>query len=212
MPGYIFWPLFLAFVYLLFSARRLKDSERVIVFHRGKAEKVVGPGLVVVWQCLQKGVKVDVAPRTLPLPTVTFGGGGSSLVIGTYTYHVHDAMQAVTNTFDAHQATSERMRNSLNWVLSRATIKESMGDLGGLRKRVIDHVNSGTNTWGVTVTDVSLKNLHLPMQVLHMIGALPDFLVSGLTLATKSIPGKSLHDFEPESVIGSRHFFGENLR
>lgn len=203
MSGFSFWLFFLLFVYVLFSTRRLKDSERMVVFHKGKAVRVVAPGmeispglvvgrgLVVVCLFIEKGVRVDMAPRTLPLPAVTFGEGGNSLVSGTYTYHVHDAMQAVTNTFDAHQATSERMRTSLNWILSRATIKESIGDLSGLRKRIIDHANSGTNTWGVTVTEVTLTNLALPLQVLRMIGAAPQYIARGLALATTRVPGKS---------------------
>lgn len=209
MPGEIFWPLLLVGVFLLYSARRVPDTERLVVFNLGQVSKVLGPGLVFVWPFFQLAKRINIVPRSLPLPTVTMDGAvKQSIVTGTYSYLIDDPMKAVTETFDAHDATAQLVGNVLNSVLAQCTVRESVGDLKALERRCLDLINRSSKTWGVTVTEITLRDLHLPVQVLRLVAALPGQLAVSLTADVGAVPGKPSGEETPDSALVIDYKFG----
>lgn len=209
MPGEIFWPLLLVGVFLLYAARRVPDTERLVVFHLGRASKVVGPGLVFVWPFLQMARKINIVPRSMPLPAVTLDGAAKqSIVSGTYSYVIDDPMKAVTETFDAHDATAQLVGSVLNSVLPQCTVRESVGDLRALERRCLDFVNRSARTWGVTVTEINLRDLKLPVQLLYLVAALPTQLAASLTADVGTLPEKPSGEETPDGAPVIDYKFG----
>lgn len=209
MPGEIFWPLLLVGVFLLYAARRVPDTERLVVFHLGRASKVVGPGLVFVWPFLQMARKINIVPRSMPLPAVTLDGAAKqSIVSGTYSYVIDDPMKAVTETFDAHDATAQLVGSVLNSVLPQCTVRESVDDLRALERRCLDLVNRSARTWGVTVTEINLRDLKLPVQLLYLVAALPTQLAASLTADVGTLPEKPSGEETPDGAPVIDYKFG----
>lgn len=203
MPGVIFWPLLIVGVFLLFSARRVPESKRLVVFSLGQAKNVIGPGLVFVWPFFQLAKQIDVAPRSLPLPTVTINDDDQqTLVPGTYSYLVHDPMKAVTATFDAHDATAQLVATVVKTVLSQCTVRESLRDLRSVERRCVDLVNKSASTWGVTVIEITLRDLKLPVQLLRLVAHLPSQLAARLSADVGALPGASSKASDLEEAGG----------
>lgn len=192
MPGAIFWPLLIVGVFLLYATRRVPSTERLVVFNLGQASKVVGPGLVFVWPFFQMARKINVAPRSLPLPAVTMDGAvKQSIVTGTYSYLIDDPLKAVTETFDAHDATAQLVGSVLNNVLPQCTLREGAGDLKALERRCLELINRSTKTWGVTVFEMNLRDLRLPVQLLRLIAAVSGQLAASLTSDVGALSGSA---------------------
>jgi regulator of protease activity HflC (stomatin/prohibitin superfamily) len=82
----------------------ISTFERLVVFRMGKAQKVYGPGTVLVLPCVDKVVKVDVRTNTLQIPTLQVISADKGIVeMETVAFvRINDPLSAVC-TLDEHE-------------------------------------------------------------------------------------------------------------
>jgi regulator of protease activity HflC (stomatin/prohibitin superfamily) len=167
-----FWLLIIAAIYALLAIKMVGKNERLIIFQRGKPMRAGGPGLVLIWPGLQSCKRVDMRPRSLPLPEIKLPAvAQSSIVSGRFELHIVDPLKAA-ETGDVKKATEQAIQSAVLSVVSNASIKDCLTESSILEHQVLELVNVRTKVWGVKVSALSFSEFRLHRQMVRQLAGL----------------------------------------
>jgi regulator of protease activity HflC (stomatin/prohibitin superfamily) len=153
----------LLLIFFFQCLRVLREYERGVVFLLGRFWRVKGPGLVILMPGVQQMVRVDLRVVTLDVPPqdVISRDNVSVKVSAIVYFRVVDPQKAIIQVEKFLVATSQLSQTTLRAVLGKHELDEMLAERERLNLDVQRILDAQTDTWGVKVTNVEIKNVDL---------------------------------------------------
>ena len=148
--------------------RVLREYERAVVFRLGRLRAPRGPGLIVLWPFgLERMVKVPlrIVAMDIPPQDVITRDNVSVKVNAVVYFRVSDPVKAVVEIEDYLFATSQLAQTTLRSVVGQAELDELLAERDRINTILRDHLDEGTDSWGIDVSAVEVKDIDLPQEM-----------------------------------------------
>lgn len=155
-------------VSILTSIRILLEYQRGVVFRLGKLTRAKGPGLIflVPWG-IERMKKMDLRIVALDIaPQDTITKDNVSVRVNAVVYfRVVDPTTAVIEIEDYYFATSQLAQTTLRSVIGQSELDELLADRERINEIIRHIIDGGTDSWGIEVTAVEIKDIDLPQEM-----------------------------------------------
>ena len=154
--------------YLLLSIRIVKEYERLVVFRLGRlVQQEKGPGITFVWLIIEKAVRISLRTLVLDVPPqdIITRDNVSVKVNAIVYFRVLNPLKAVVEVENYLFATSQLAQTTLRSVLGQAELDELLSERDRLNERLQAEIENHTDTWGIKVSMVEVKNVDLPVEM-----------------------------------------------
>jgi regulator of protease activity HflC (stomatin/prohibitin superfamily) len=149
----------------MFGFQVVKQYEQGIVLHWGKVRSTPRePGLTWVNPISERMHKVNlqiVVSTVSPQAAITRDNVTVAVDAVVY-YRVVDAMRAVLNVENYHQAVGQVAQTSLRSVIGKSDLDELLSNREALNQQLKAVIDEPTEGWGVRVERVEIKDVELP--------------------------------------------------
>ncbi|HEX5393484.1 MAG TPA: slipin family protein [Rhodocyclaceae bacterium] len=172
LPGYFgMFLLLVAVMFLSSSVWIFREYERGVVFFLGRYQKVAGPGLVLIIPAIQNVVRVDLRTVVLEVPTqdVISRDNVSVKVSAVIYFRIIDAQHSVIEVEDHLNATSQLAQTTLRSVLGKHQLDDMLAEREKLNADVQQALDVQTNSWGIKVSNVEIKQIDLTETMIRAI-------------------------------------------
>ena len=161
----------LAVMFLAAAIRIFREYERGVVFTLGRFWKVKGPGLVIIIPAIQQVVRVDLRTMVLEVPTQdVISRDNVSVKVSAVVYlRVIDAEKCVIQVMDYRNATSQLAQTMLRSVLGKHQLDDMLAEREKLNLDIQQALDAQTDTWGVKVSNVEIKQVDLTESMIRAI-------------------------------------------
>ncbi len=159
-------------VYLLSSIKILAEYERGVIFRLGRMlPQAKGPGVILVFQPLDRMVRVSLRVDTLEVPAqdVITRDNVSVKVNAVIYFRVIDPRLAIVEVSNFLYATSQLAQTTLRSALGEVDLDQLLSDREKLNVRLQSILDQHTSPWGVKVTMVEVKQVDLAEQMIRAI-------------------------------------------
>lgn len=149
---------------MVLGLRVIKEYERGIKFTLGKFQKVMQPGLRIVWPILQSFQKVDVRVIASDVPDqdcITKDNISVNVNAVIY-YKVSDAKKAILEVEYYKYAINQLAQTTMRNIVGEVELDELLGQRDEISLKIKTIVDKATDPWGIKVTTVELKDVVLP--------------------------------------------------
>jgi regulator of protease activity HflC (stomatin/prohibitin superfamily) len=153
------------------AIRIMREYQRAVVFTFGRFTGVKGPGLMLLVPYVQQMVRIDLRTVVLDVPSqdVISRDNVSVKVNAVLYFRVVDADKAVIQIENFLQATSQLAQTTLRSVLGKHTLDEMLGERDKLNADIQEIPDQQTESWGVKVTNVEIKQVDLDHSMIRAI-------------------------------------------
>jgi regulator of protease activity HflC (stomatin/prohibitin superfamily) len=172
LPIVIIVVLFL--IWLFNCLNIMREYERAVVFRLGRVLKhEKGPGLVLIFWPIDKIVKVSLRVVTWDVPPqdVITRDNVSLKVNAVVYFRVVSATKAIIEVENFRYAVEQAAQTSLRSVLGEVELDDLLAQREKLNARLQTILDEHTETWGVKVTQVQVKQVDLPQEMQRAIAA-----------------------------------------
>ena len=170
--AYIVAPAIVAVAGLLFmSVNILREYERAVVFTLGRFRGVRGPGLVLLVPFIQVIVRVDLRVHVIEIPSqdVISRDNVSMKVDAVVYFKVVNPERAIIQVQQYLPATNMLAQTTLRAVLGQHDLDEILSERKKLNADVQSILDSHTETWGITVSNVEIRTVELTESMVRAI-------------------------------------------
>ncbi len=171
MPQYLVLIIITTLAILIYVSAGIyiiNEWERVLVLRLGKFKAVKGPGIIFVWPI------IETVPRKVSLRlyqymftserTLTRDNIPISVDAVVY-YRVVDVEKAILNVENYILATEYAAQTSLREVIGKVELDELLAHREKVAEHIQEILDEKTETWGVKVTSVELRDIAIPEQL-----------------------------------------------
>jgi regulator of protease activity HflC (stomatin/prohibitin superfamily) len=152
-------------LYLLSSIKILAEYERGVVFRLGRVlPQPKGPGIVLVFQPIDRMVRVSLRLETLEVPgqDVVTRDNVTVKVNAVIFFRVVDPQRAVLEVANFLYTTSQLAQTTLRSILGEVELDELLSQRERLNLRLQGVLDQDTGPWGIKVAKVEVKQVDLP--------------------------------------------------
>ena len=156
-------------VFFLASAIKiLNEYERGVIFRLGRvlgAPK--GPGLIILIPIIDRMTKVSLRTVVLDIPPqdVITKDNVTIKVNAVVYFRVMDPQKAILDVENYLYATSQLSQTTLRSVLGQAELDELLSRRDQLNEKLQEILDTHTESWGIKVSNVEVKNVDLPQEM-----------------------------------------------
>ena len=153
---------------LLFSAIRIvQEYERLVVFRLGRSLGEKGPGLVILWPFIDRGVKVDLREqvREIPHQTSITKDNAPIAIDFLWYYKVVTAVQTVVQVGSFEAAAQGMATTTLRSVIGGIPLDDVLSQREHINQVLRTKLDEVTERWGVKVTNVEIREIIPPREV-----------------------------------------------
>ena len=149
--------LFFNFFYIL------REYERAVVFTLGRFTSVKGPGLIIIIPFVQQIVRVQLRVVVMDIPPqdVISRDNVSVRVNAVVYFRVINPEDAIIQVADYNEAISQLSQTTLRSVLGQHELDEMLAERNKLNAHIQKILDEQTETWGVKVIMVEIKDIDL---------------------------------------------------
>jgi regulator of protease activity HflC (stomatin/prohibitin superfamily) len=159
-------------LYLFASIKILAEYERGVIFRLGRVlSKPKGPGIILVFQPIDRMVRISLRIETLEVPAqdVITRDNVTVKVNAVIYFRVLDPNKAVLEVTNYLYATSQLAQTTLRSVLGEVELDQLLSQRETLNVRLQSVLDQHTGPWGVKVTMVEVKQVDLAEQMIRAI-------------------------------------------
>jgi regulator of protease activity HflC (stomatin/prohibitin superfamily) len=153
---------------LLFSAIRIvQEYERLVVFRLGRSIGEKGPGLVILWPFIDRGVKVDLREQVREIPhqaSITKDNAPISIDFLWYS-KVVTAADSVLQVGSFETAAQGMATTTLRSVIGALLLDDVLSQRDHINQMLRTKLDEVTERWGVKVTNVEIREIIPPRDV-----------------------------------------------
>ena len=156
--------LLLGIFVILSSIRQINQYERGIKFTLGKFSEIMDPGWRLVIPIFQSYQKVDIRTKAVSVPdqeAITKDNISTRISAVIY-YKVKDASKAVLEVENFYLAIDQLAQTTMRNVVGEVELDELLANREKIAHRIRDIVSETTDSWGLEVLSVELKDIILP--------------------------------------------------
>jgi regulator of protease activity HflC (stomatin/prohibitin superfamily) len=160
----------LAIVFVAFLAaaiRMVKEYERAVIFRLGRLVGAKGPGIFFRVPFLDKLLVVDLRVITSDIPKqrVITRDNVTVDVDAVVYYRVLDPSKAIVRVVDYADATNLLAQTTLRDTLGQVELDELLAKRDELNKKIQGIIDQATETWGIKVTAVLIRDVTIPPEM-----------------------------------------------
>ena len=167
IPIYLF--VIVAVIFFLASAIKiLKEYERGVIFRLGRVLGTPkGPGLIILIPMIDRMVKVSLRTVVLDIPPqdVITKDNVTIKVNAVVFFRVIDSLKAIIDVENYLYATSQLSQTTLRSVLGQAELDDLLSHREKINERLQEILDTHTESWGIKVSNVEVKNVDLPQEM-----------------------------------------------
>ncbi|KAF0764025.1 band 7 protein, partial [Aphis craccivora] len=153
----------------------VQEYERAVIFRLGRLVSggAKGPGIFFILPCIDNYARVDLRTRTYDVPPqeVLTKDSVTVSVDAVVYYRVCNATISVANVANAHQSTRLLAQTTLRNVLGTRPLHEILSDRDAISKTMQVSLDEATESWGIKVERVEIKDVRLPVQLQRAMAA-----------------------------------------
>ncbi len=166
--------LFIPFlvVVLVASIKQINQYQRGVKFTFGKFTGIMDPGWRIVLPVVQSYEKIDMRIKAVDVPDqeAITKDNISVKVSAVIYYRVTMAEKAVIEVQDYFWAVSQLAQTTMRNVIGEVTLDELLSNRNEIAEKIRSIVDTTTDSWGVEVQSVELKDVLLPEDLKRVIG------------------------------------------
>lgn len=160
---------------LFISIKIVKEYERAVIFRLGRitARKAKGPGIFFIIPCTDSFVKVDLRTVSFDIPPqeILTKDSVTVSVDGVVYFRVSDPVASVANVSNADYSTRLLAQTTLRNVLGTKNLSEVLSDRESISQSMQMTLDEATDSWGIKVERVEIKDVKLPKQLQRAMAA-----------------------------------------
>ncbi|HBL23119.1 MAG TPA: hypothetical protein DDZ40_03275 [Deltaproteobacteria bacterium] len=167
IPVYLFVVVVIIF-FLASAIRILKEYERGVIFRLGRVLGTPkGPGLILLIPVVDRMVKVSLRTVVLDIPPqdVITKDNVTIKVNAVVFFRVIDSLRAIIDVENYLYATSQLSQTTLRSVLGQAELDDLLSHREKINERLQEILDTHTESWGIKVSNVEVKNVDLPQEM-----------------------------------------------
>lgn len=172
MYEYVIIVIIIFLVLLLSSAIKIMaEYQRIVIFRLGRLQGIKGPGLVFIIPIIDSIIKLDLRTRVIDVPKqrVITKDNVTVDVDAVVYFRVTDPEKAVIEVQRYEVATSLLAQTTLRDILGQKTLDELLSKREELNKSLQTIIDTGTDPWGIKVSNVTIRDVALPDEMLRAI-------------------------------------------
>lgn len=149
---------------ILISIRQVNQYERGLKFLFGKFHKTMEPGWRLVWPIIQSYEKIDMRTKAVNVPdqnAITRDNVSVNVNAVIY-YKVVSAEKAILEIEDFRYAIMQYAQTTMRNMVGEVVLDELLGGRDQIADRIRDVVKITSESWGLEVLNVELKDIKLP--------------------------------------------------
>ena len=148
---------------LIFTLKRIKSFEKMVIFRLGRHFHTKGSGFVIVLPCIDSWKKVDMRMKAFSVPPQKIITMDNAVIeIGAEIYHnVVDPVMSIKNIQDLNHSTRILCQTTLQKHVGKQKLSDIQAAHYTINEQLRKEINSTTTNWGVEVTKVELSSLKL---------------------------------------------------
>ena len=162
----IYWyALLFILIFIVFPGFRVvQQYEKGVVFFFGKIISVKNPGLNWIIPYFQWMRKVDFRTVTLPIPPqkIITKDNVSVDVSAVAYYRIVDVIKSIVAIQDVKAAIDQIAQTSLRNIVGKFQLDEILSERETINSEITKILDSYTESWGVVVSSVEIKDIQLP--------------------------------------------------
>jgi regulator of protease activity HflC (stomatin/prohibitin superfamily) len=157
----------LVIFFLSAALRILNEYERGVVFRLGRVLGGKGPGLIILIPIIDRMVKVSLRLVALDVdPQDVITRDNVSVKVNAVIYfRVIDAVKAIIDVENYGYAISQLAQTTLRSVCGEAELDELLAQREKINAKLQEILDMHTESWGIKVATVSLKQIDLPQEM-----------------------------------------------
>jgi len=158
---------------LLVSTKQIDQYEKGLKFSFGKFTKIMEPGWRIVFPIFQSYKKVDIRTKAVDVPDQEgITKDNISVRINAVIYYkVANAEKAILAVEDFYYAISQLAQTTMRNVVGQVELDQLLSSREEISKKIRETVDKQSDSWGVEVESVELKDITLPENMKRIIGA-----------------------------------------
>ncbi|MCX5817211.1 MAG: slipin family protein [Proteobacteria bacterium] len=167
IPIYLFVIIIIVF-FLASAIKILNEYERGVIFRLGRVlGSPKGPGLIILIPIVDRMVKVSLRTVVLDIPPqdVITRDNVTIKVNAVVYFRVIDALKAIIDVENYLYATSQLSQTTLRSVLGQAELDDLLAHREKINERLQEILDTHTESWGIKVSNVEVKNVDLPQEM-----------------------------------------------
>jgi regulator of protease activity HflC (stomatin/prohibitin superfamily) len=159
-------------LYILSSIKILREYERGVIFRLGRVlAKPKGPGIILVFSPIDRIVRISLRLITMNIPPqdVITKDNVTVKVNAVLYFRVIDPLKCVIEVQDYINATSQLAQTTLRSLLGQVPLDDLLSERDKLNARLQEIIEQHTNSWGIKVQLVEMKQVDLPENMVRAI-------------------------------------------
>ncbi|KAF8382249.1 sto-2 [Pristionchus pacificus] len=160
---------------MIFCIKVVQEYERAVVFRLGRliGGGAKGPGIFFVLPCIESYNKVDLRTVSFNVPPqeILTKDSVTTSVDAVVYYRVSNATVSVANVENAHHSTRLLAQTTLRNMLGTRSLAEILQDRDSLAISMQAVLDEATESWGIKVERVEIKDVRLPVQLQRAMAA-----------------------------------------
>ena len=162
----------LIILYILSSIKILREYERGVIFRLGRLlPQPKGPGIILVFSPIDRMVRISLRLITMSIPPqdVITKDNVTVKVNAVLYFRVIDPLKCVIEVQDYIYATSQLAQTTLRSLLGQVPLDDLLSEREKLNARLQEIIEQHTNSWGIKVQLVEMKQVDLPENMVRAI-------------------------------------------
>ncbi|VDK42782.1 unnamed protein product [Anisakis simplex] len=158
-----------------FCVKVVQEYERAVIFRLGRliGGGAKGPGIFFVLPCIESYTKVDLRTVSFNVPPqeILTKDSVTVSVDAVVYYRVCNATVSVANVENAHHSTRLLAQTTLRNMLGTKSLAEILSDRDAIAMSMQTLLDDATESWGIKVERVEIKDVRLPVQLQRAMAA-----------------------------------------
>ncbi len=164
-------PILVVLFLVFLSIRIVPEYDRLVIFVLGRIWKVGGPGPIIVVPGIMSAQRVSLRTVAFDVPPqdVITKDNITMKVNAVIYFRVIDPEKAILQVENYIYATSQLAQTTLRSVLGKSDMDELLSNREKINAELQQILDLHTEPWGVKVSNVEIKNVDLPQDMIRAI-------------------------------------------
>jgi len=152
------------FILLVLSLRVVQQFQKAVIFRLGKVVGERNPGWRIIIPVIDRMVKVSMQIVTMPVPSqkiITKDNVSIDVAAVAY-FQVVDATKSLVAIQNVYSAVNQIAQTTVRNIVGQFSLDEVLSETVKINQKVKDIIDTHTESWGVAVRTVEIKDIQLP--------------------------------------------------
>ena len=175
-------------VVVICSLKQINEYQRGILFTFGKFSKILNPGWHIVLPIVNFYKKIDIRTKAVDVSeqdAITRDNVSVRINAVIY-YKIFDASKAILAVENLYYAVSQLTQTTMRNAVGSVSLDELLTEREKISSTIQEIIDKATDDWGVSVSNVELKDIALPEEMKRVIAKAAEAEREKTAVITKS--------------------------